>query len=240
MLQNLSFMFDIKNWLIFLGLFFVNTAITSAQETLTLKDAIRTAVNNYGTIKAKSNYADASKATAVQAKRDYLPNFNLSAQQDYGTVNGQNGPLYGLGGLGVSSSGLALPNQNWNSAFGALYLTNVNWDFFAFGRAKEKIKVAQFVVNRDAKDLEQEVFRHKVKVAGAYLNLLAAQQLAKSYQKNLERAENFKQIVTTRALNGLIAGVDSSLANAEYSAAKILLTRSLDAVQEQSNQLAQL
>jgi outer membrane protein TolC len=240
MLQNLSFMFDIKNWLIFLGLFFVNTAITSAQETLTLKDAIRTAVNNYGTIKAKSNYADASKATAVQAKRDYLPNFNLSAQQDYGTVNGQNGPLYGFGGLGVSSSGLALPNQNWNAAFGALYLTNINWDFFAFGRAKEKIKTAQAVATRDSKDWQQEIFQQEVKVAAAYLNLLAAQKLTQSYQKNLNRADTFRRVVVTRVKNGLNAGVDSAQANAEVSNARIALTRALDFEQSAANQLAQL
>lgn len=227
-----------KYSLVSICIFFVSFSI--AQKPLSLKEAVNLAVTNYGTIKAKNNYVQSSQASAVQAQRDYLPNFNIAAQQTYGTVNGQNGPLYGFGGLATGSSGLPLPGQNWNAAFGALYLTNVNWDFFAFGRAKEKIKVAQSVVNRDAKDLEQEIFRHKVRVAGAYLSLLAAQQLAKSYQKNLERADNFRQIVTTRALNGLIAGVDSSLANAEYSAAKILLTRSLDAVQEQSNQLSQL
>ena len=93
-------------------------------QTLTLQQAVETAVSNYGTIKAKASYLSASKATVLQSKKEYLPNFNLSAQQDYGTVNGQNGPLYGLG-LSVASSGLPLPQQNWNSAFGALYLTNV-------------------------------------------------------------------------------------------------------------------
>jgi hypothetical protein len=60
-------------------------------------------------------------------------------------VNGQNGPVYGFGGFGVASSGLPLPNQNWNAAFGALYLANLNWEFFTFGRIKERIKTAQQV-----------------------------------------------------------------------------------------------
>jgi outer membrane protein TolC len=227
-----------KYYLAFIFIFFVSISV--AQKPLSLKEAVNIAVTNYGTVKAKNNYAQASQASALQAKRDYLPNFNIAAQQDFGTINGQNGPLYGFGGLATGSSGLPLPKQNWNAAFGALYLTNVNWEFFAFGRAKEKIKTAEAAAFRDVKDLEQEIFRHKIKVAGAYLNLLAAQQLTRSYRKNLERADNFRQIVTTRALNGLIAGVDSSLANAEYSNAKIALTRALDVEQEQSNQLAQL
>src|SRR6202000_3236095 len=118
---------------------------------------------NYGTVKAKANYVSASKASLQQAKRDYLPNLNLSAQQDYGTVNGQNGPLYGFGGFGVASSGLPLPTQNWNAGFGALYLANINWDFFTFGRVRERIKVAQATVQRDELDLAQEKFQHQVK-----------------------------------------------------------------------------
>jgi outer membrane protein TolC len=211
-----------------------------AQQKLTLKDAVQQAVDNYGIIKAKASYANASKANVVQAKRDYLPNLNIGAQQDYGTINGQNGPLYGFGGLSVASSGLPLDHQNWNAAFGALYLTNVNWDFFAFGRAKEKIRSAQAAANRDNNDLQQEIFQQKVRVSAAYLNLLAAQRLTASYRNNLNRADTFRRVVIARAKGGLIAGVDSSQANAEISGAKILLTQALDAEQAQAKNLAVL
>lgn len=224
--------------LLLVSLFFL--AVQTKAQVLTITDAIETAKTNYGTLKAKANYINASKATVQQSVKDYLPNLNLSLQQDYGTVNGQNGPLYGLGGLGVASSGLPLGNQNWNAAFGALYLTNVNWDFFAFGRAREKINVARSTVVRDESDLSQEIFQHEIRVASAYLNLLAAQRLTRSWQNNLARATAIKQVVVTRAKNGLIAGVDSSLANAEVSSAKIAITRAKDFEQEQANRLAVL
>jgi outer membrane protein TolC len=209
-------------------------------QVLTLKEAVQTAITNYGTIRAKANYVNASKESATQAKRDYLPNLNISAQQDYGTVNGQFGPSYGLNGLGVSSAGPTLSAQNSNAAFGGLYLANVNWDFFAFGRAKEKIKTAQAAVIRDESDWQQEQFQHGVRVAAAYLNLLAAQRLTNSWQRNLARADTFRFVVVTRVKNGLIPGVDSSLANAEVSSAKIALTKAKDFEQTQANQLAQL
>ena len=208
-------------------------------QVLTLNDAVETALTNYASIKAKNNYLNASKATVQQSKKEYLPNFNLSAQQDYGTVNGQNGPLYGLG-LSVASSGLPLPKQNWNAAFGALYLTNVNWDFFAFGRARERVQVSQSIVTRDESDLVQEQFQHSIRVAAAYLNLLAAQRLTRSWVNNLERANGLRNVVVTRAKNGLIPGVDSSLANAEVSNAKISITQARDFEQEQANNLARL
>jgi outer membrane protein TolC len=211
-----------------------------AQQLLTLKQAIQTALANYGTIKAKEAYTSASRASVQQSIKEYLPDLSLSAQQDYGTVNGLNGPVYGFRGLNTAASGPALTHQNWNAAFGALYLANINWDFFSFGKAKEKIKTAKSALVRDQNDLAQEQFQHEVKVAGTYLNLLAAQRLIRSWENNLERAAALRTVVVNRALNGLIPGVDSSQANAELSSARIALTRAKDFEQEQANQLARL
>jgi len=207
-------------------------------QTLNMKEAVNTALTNYGTLKAKSNYVNASKESLKQSKREYLPNLTLSAQQDYGTINGVNGPLGAIGGgLSTASSGPALAQQNWNAAFGALYLSNINWDFYTFGRIRERINVSKAVLKRDENDLGQEIFQHEIRVSSAYLNLLAAQRLTRSQQKNLERAIIFKNNAAIRAANGLIAGVDSSLANAEVSSAKIALTKAIDLQQEQANKL---
>ncbi len=220
-------------------IFFCQPHLVSAQ-ILSLKEAEDAALKNYNIIKAKSNYARASQSVVVQTKRESLPNFVASVQQDYGTINGQNGPLFGFGGYGVSSSGPALPDQNWNAAFGALYLANMNWEFFTFGRVKERVNTARTIFQKDQRDLEQEQFQHQVKVAAAYLNLLAAQRITHSLENNLNRADTFRLVVTTRAINGLTAGVDSSLANAEVSAAKIALLRALDAEQQKASSLAVL
>ena len=211
-----------------------------AQQVLPLKKAIQIAVENYGTIKAKTHYAEASKVNVEEVNRENLPNINFGLQQDYGTASGQLGPYYGFNGLASGTAGPSLSHQDWDAAFGALYLTNVNWDFYSFGKAKEKVKTAQAIAKRDDKDLQQEIFQHKIKVVAAYLNLVAAHQLTFSYQRNVERADTFRRIVKTRVLNGLIEGVDSSQANAEYSAAKIILTRAKDFEEEQNNSLAQL
>ncbi|MGC4057250.1 MAG: TolC family protein [Chitinophagaceae bacterium] len=209
-------------------------------QTLTLREAVAKGVANYETLKAKEAYARSSEASASAALREMFPNLVLSAQQDYGTVNGQNGPLYGFGGFAASSSGLPLQQQNWNAAFGALYLANFNWEVFAFGKARNRMESARAIANRDRLDWQQELFRHEIKVAGTYLNLLAAQKLVYSYEKNLLRADTFRRVVRAKALNGLVAGVDSSQANAEVSNARIALTKARDQEQEQANQLALL
>ena len=221
-------------------LFFLIFASISYSQTLSLKEAIKTGLENYGSIKAKTNYTNASRETLKQSRRDYLPNLNLSAQQDYGTINGQNGALYGFNGLGTASSGPALPQQNWNAAFGALYLVNMNWDFFTFGKTQEKINLSKIDVQAKEKDLNQEKFQQEIKISSAYLNLLASQRLLISQQKNLSRAEVFKKTAVARVKNGLLAGVDSTLATAEVSKAKIALNLARNTVKEQNNKLVDL
>lgn len=212
----------------------------SAQETvaLSMKEAVQLGLDSYPAIKAKKNQLNSSRASVSQSKAEYLPDVNFSAQNAYGTINGQNGPLIGYRGLAVSSSGPALPNQSWNAAFGALYLTNVNWDFFAFGRAMERIKVQKQIVNRDEADLSQQEFQHKIRVAAAYLNVLAAQRLVKVQQDNLNRTQEIRKVIVARVTNGLNPGVDSSLASTEVSNAKIQLTNAQQNEQEQVNQLS--
>lgn len=213
--------------------------LSKSQNVLTLPVAVQTAVQNYGTIKAKQNYAKASATEVTEAKRENLPNLNFGAEQAFGTVNQNYGPLYALPGAAFSS-GPVTSTPNSNAGFGSLYLSNINWDFFAFGRAREKVKTAQAAANRDTKDWQQEIFQQQIKVAATYLNLLAAQRLIESWRKNLYRTDTLRNVVVTRAKHGLNPGVDSAQANAEVANAKISLTNAIDFEQEQSNLLAQL
>jgi len=214
--------------------------VTGTAQVLTMKQAVQSALTNYGTIRAKANYVQAARATVKAVKNEYLPDLSFAAEQVYGTANSSLGPLMGYKVNSAGSSGALSPTQNWTAAFGSLYWTNVSWDFFQFGRYKEKAKTAERLLDEDQGDLDQEKFEHSVKVAGAYLDLIATQKLIVSQQANLDRAIAFQTVATARAKSGLNPGVDSSLANAEVSSARIALTNAIEAEQETANQLAQL
>jgi len=216
-------------------------AVAVAQTSpLTLQNALQTGLNNYQSVKAKENYAKAAAANVTATRQEFLPDLNLAAQNSYGTVNGQNGPLFGYKGWSTASSGAALSSQNWNAAFGGIYLANVTWDLVTFGRLHAKVDMAKQQLYTSNADLEQEKFEQQVKIAGAYLNLLAAQRLSKSMEANLHRAQDLQQIIVNRALNGLNAGVDSSIANAEVSKAKLSLIDAQNYEDAQSNKLAEM
>ena len=221
-------------------LFFHNIISAQEEKVLTIKDAIDSVTQNYGLIKAKKNIVKQGLSNIEYSRLQAIPDLNLSASNFYGTANTINGPSYNTGFGGISPSGPVMPSQNWNAAFGGLYLANVNWNFFSFGKIKEGIKVSQANLNINQKDLDQEVFQDKVKVCAAYLNLLGAQQLTKVALDNYNRAVIVKNAVVPRVLSGLNAGVDSSIAVAQVSSAQMAWTRSKDREQDLSNELIKL
>lgn len=217
-------------------------SVTNAQEkpVLFLSKAIQNGLQNYQSIRAKQNYLQSSLALVKNAKNEYLPNILASIQQDFGTVNGQFGPLSGYGIAGTASSGPTYNSQNWTAAFGGVYVVNTNWEAFSFGRLKSRIDYAASQVNKDSADIAQEQFVESVKISGAYLNLLVAETVYKSAVANLERAKYIQQVVLARTRSGLNAGVDSSIANAEVSKAKLLIIDARNNEQQYRNQLTQL
>lgn len=207
---------------------------------LSLRQAIDTGLNHYGVLLNKRNIQKYRKAGIESTRSENFPDLSLSAQQDFGSVNSAFGPLYSYKGLTVSSSGPTRESKNWNSAFGALYLANIQWDFFAFGKSREKIKLSKQFYYLSGLDLSQEEFQQKIKISGAYLNLLAAQTLLKSQKANLERAISLQKVVLSRTRSGLNPGVDSSIANAEVSNARFSLISAEESVRELENSLGVL
>jgi outer membrane protein TolC len=208
-------------------------------DVLRLSDAVKNGLTNYQTIKARSNYIKSSQALVQQVKNQYLPDVIGSLQDAFGTVNGQFGAIGPIAGT-VSSSGPVYTNQSWNAAFGSIYLLNVNWEFISFGRLQSRINAAVAQVKTDSANYVQEQFVTSVRIAGTYLNLLIARRFIQNAQANIDRATYVQQSVVARAKSGLIAGVDSSIANAEVSGARLALLQATANEQRIRNDLVQL
>ena len=56
-------------------------------QILKLEDALYRTQNQYDKIKAKQQLVDASAQNTAFQKQQYLPDFTLSAQQSFGTIN---------------------------------------------------------------------------------------------------------------------------------------------------------
>jgi outer membrane protein TolC len=227
---------------LFLSIFLlIQAQVLRAQTTssrLTLPDAIKTAMANYSLLQAKQNYANASAEAVQAARKDALPDFTIEAENAYGTLNGVNGLSSGQTGVTTLTSGPVTASQNWNAAFGALYVTNIDWNIYSFGLQKSHVEAARGQNRQDLADLKQEQFQQQVRVAGAYLDLLSAQRLRMSMEDNLARSSQLRDIILRRTDNGLNPGVDSSIADAEVSKARLSLIDAENYEQSKSSQLS--
>ena len=207
-------------------------------QVLKLEDALQRAVEQYDKIKSKQALVLASTQNTHFQKQNYLPDLTVAAQQSFGTINAQNGPMYAYGGMASAATSMPLSEQNWNAAFGSLYFVNVNWNLFTFGKIQSHVDLGTKKEFTAKADLEQEIFQHQIKVSAAYLNLLASQRLKYVQEKNTDRAQVFFEMTTARANSGLIADVDAQLAKAEVSNAKSLQLKAYDKELEFSKQLS--
>nr|WP_315026571.1 TolC family protein [uncultured Chryseobacterium sp.] len=214
-------------------------ALSFAQIT-SLEEVLLRAQNSYQSIKKKEVSIQAAHERHQLQKTYYLPEVTVMAQQSFGTINAQNGPMYSQSGLGVASTSMPLAEQNWNSAFGSLYLANINWNVYSFGKltTKENVEIAETDLRKA--DLNQEIFQHQIKTTAAYFNLLVSQRLENVQYENHKRSEVIYTIAKARASSGLIPEVDASLAKAEMSGAQTAIINANDHVLEYNKKLSDL
>ncbi|MVX35094.1 TolC family protein [Myroides sp. LoEW2-1] len=224
-----------------LALFILFGIASSAYaQKLTLQQAIEQTTQEYDLLKVKEAKLKALQQNTTYTQGNYFPDLTFGAQQSYGTINAQNGPLYAYGGLGSASTSMPLAEQNWNAAFGSLYFANINWNVFSFGKTRQQVKMAKAQERVSLEDLNQEVFKQQIKVGATYLNLLAAQRIKFVQEQNLQRAKVFYEVTKANADSGLIAQVDEQLAQAELANAQALYLKAYDKEIEYQKALAVL
>jgi outer membrane protein TolC len=211
-------------------------AAQNPDKLLTMTDALQIASANYQ-IQSKVNYTRSSAEAVQAAKKVALPDFILAAQTAYGTLNGVNGLGSGLPGITIISASSNV-SQNMNASFGALYNVNINMNVFSFGLQRAFVAATRGQYEQDRADLRQTKFDVETSVIGLYLNLLTAQRLRMVMQDNVERISRLRDIILARTMNGLNPGVDSSIANAELSTARMSLTDAENFEQSQASQLS--
>jgi len=210
----------------------------NADTVLTLADALRITEVNYPGIAAAQHIAAASALEWKAARQDGLPDLTVGIETAYGTIDGMNGLPAGEPGITAITSGPVTATPNWNAAFGALYLSNIDWNLFSFGFQRAHVAAAKGQYEQDRQALAQQIFQQQVRVAGAYLSLLAAQQVRVAMEDNLIRTLQLREVILARTVNGLNPGVDSSIADAEVSKARLSLLDAQNYEQMQATQLA--
>lgn len=207
--------------LTFLAALSVPTAILRAQQ-IDLKAVLEQSKSNYPSIKARQLEVESSRQDILTSKSDYVPRLSVQHQYTYGTSNSVAGSFYPNPAV-ISPSGGIRPENIYEATWGSFTSTIMEWNVFNFGKIAANVSAARAGLATSQSAYANELFQHQVRVTDAYLLALINNRLTQIQESNLERARKFREVVAAGVRSGMRAGVDSSLANAEFTKAEMLL-----------------
>jgi outer membrane protein TolC len=211
---------------------------TNKDTSITLKDALTLAEQRYHLLIAGKYESDAALKNIDVVKYSRLPTIDASYQANIATANNLTGMFYPNGILPISGPPSA--SNNYSPATGSAASLLLNWQAVTFGQRNAQIDVAIAEANTKKLVLQQDLFRHKINVISAYLDVLLTYDAVTIHRHNIERIGANLAQSRVLANTGLKPGVDTALFLSELSKAKIEWLKSKQQLQTQQFLLAQL
>ncbi len=189
-----------------------------------LKELLQLAETNYPLLKSKTWEVEAAQKSVDAGKNTLIPSLDASYQLNYATYNNITGMAWPQ--FLVPISGPPSSSNDMSGVFGSATSLILNWQPLTFGQRQSQVDFAKAGLQYANADAQNEIFKHKIKVINAYLDVLTATELVKVYEENLKRTEAGFAVIRTLVTTGIKPGVDSALLKAEVSRSKVELLNS--------------
>lgn len=161
-----------------------------------------------------------SEARLAEAKTNILPNFRVGYQTNLGSNNNVAGPYMAFGVVPSNSRGVR-PNSTTKAALTNLGIASLDWELYNFGGYAAERKAAKSALNVEQANYAQNSYELRALSIDHYLNLLKYQELLTIQKQAISRTEQIERSIRALAKSGVKAGVDTSIAGAELSKAKL-------------------
>ncbi|NNU34151.1 TolC family protein [Mucilaginibacter sp. S1162] len=159
-------------------------------------------------------------AKANEVHNNWLPNLKLNYQADVGTNNNVAGGYFGFGIVPSNSSGVRA-QTNTSTALGNLGIAALDWEAYNFGAYAAQNKVAGSDVLVEQNQFQRSRYQLQTYTIGGYLQLLRLQDYLSIQSRNIQRNQQIRRSIQSLAKSGLRPGVDTSIAEAELSKARL-------------------
>jgi len=160
------------------------------------------------------------KAQAVETHNNWLPNLTLNYQADVGSSNNTTGPYFGFGIVPSSSGGIH--NTNVTTALSDnLGIAALDWEVYNFGKYAAENRVANSDITVEQNQFAESKYDLQAYTISNYLQLLRLQDFLGIQYRNIERTQEIRRSIQSLAVSGVKAGVDTSIAEAELSKARL-------------------
>ena len=200
--------------------------------TITLKDLLSRVNKNAPQLLSDSAIIQIKKAQAVETHNNWLPNLNLNYQADIGTSNNVIGPYFTFGLVPSSTSGVHNTSVT-TAASTNLGIAALDWEIYNFGKYGAQNKVAESDITVQQNQYAESKYDLQAYAISNYLQLLRLQDFLAIQYRDIERTQQIVRSIRSLATSGVKAGVDTSIAQAELSKARLNYI-------EVSNQLKQV
>jgi outer membrane protein len=190
-------------------------AVSGAQTApLTLPQAVQLSIDHYPAVKSAAENAAAAAESIGLARTAYLPRVDMVAQVNRATRNNAFGLLLPQSVI-PSISGPVLPEHDGASVWGSAVGVLVSWEAFDFGARGAGVAAAEASQQRAAAASQRARLDVSATTAGAFLTLLAAQEVTRAAQAAVDRANAVEQVAAALAGADLRPGLDLERARAE-------------------------
>lgn len=194
--------------------------VTNAQQPVTLKQLLMQVDKNAPTLITDSSAIKIRQAQAVEIRNYWLPNLRLNYQADIGTNNNVAGPYFGFGIIPSDSRGVR--NASNTTAVSAnVGVAALDWEIYNFGAYGAQNRVARSNIQVEQNNFAQSKYGLEAYTINNYLVLLSLQNYVGIQLRNIQRNQQILRSISSLAKSGVRPGVDTSIANAELSKARL-------------------
>jgi len=214
-------MFIIKRCLfICLLLATVTSAYAQQSPTVTLKELLNKVDQKAPQLLTDSAAILIRRAQANEVHNNWLPNLKLNYQADIGTSNNTTGPYFGFGIIPSSSGGIH--NTSVTTALSDnLGIAALDWEVYNFGKYGAQNRVANSDVTVEQNQYTESKYDLRAFTISNYLQLLRLQDFMGIQYRDIQRTQEILRSIMSLAKSGVRPGVDTSIAQAELSKARL-------------------
>ncbi|HVZ57049.1 MAG TPA: TolC family protein [Chitinophagaceae bacterium] len=210
-----------------------------APQPLSLARAVQLAVTQYPTIQAYQERVHAGEARVQEARAAWLPSARVMEQVAAGTDNSLTGGYFPMGIIPTTVGGVRPASVNKVAVTNFAVVTG-QWELYNFGAYQALTREAQASLDIDRARLGKESFSIQGLVISQYFTLAQYYSLMAIQQRNIDRTQAVTNAIKAFVNNGLKPGVDSSVAEAELSKARLTYIELKDAYDVLRSKLALL
>jgi adhesin transport system outer membrane protein len=211
-------MFSLKRYLC-VCLLFIGIA-ANAQQSITLRQLLGSTDQLAPQLITDSAAIRIRQAQAAEVRNNWLPNLKLDYQADAGTSNNVIGAYFGFGIVPSSSSGVHTTNITTAASYN-LGIADLDWEIYNFGAYGAANRVANADVTVEQNNFAESKFALQGFTVDYYLQLLRLQGLLSIQAMDIQRNQEIRNSIESLAKSGVRAGVDTSIAEAELSKARL-------------------